>query len=229
MLKDELLVWFRKGVFSFVIGFIVTITLGSILAFIFASITNQFFFVTGGLPLSWLHIFPGFAIAVYDYFAFILDLLFWTFLIFLILTRKKKIKKTKIKEVKVKEQKESRLLTYFEIKPSKKEVKKFVIVSVGGAIVLIFITIVMSFIMTIPSANKTDESGDAILFYSNDGVPLSFINISRSVSYEPVKVEISNWGNLLLDFTLYVFLIFVLSYVIEIILINRRIIKKSHI
>lgn len=87
--------WIKKSLFSFIIGFIITIITGVILALIFSDVTNQSIILIGGLPLSWLRLILG--IPYYDSVALILDIMFWTFVIFLIKTRKKEEKKPKQK------------------------------------------------------------------------------------------------------------------------------------
>jgi len=48
---EEWMNWIRKSIFSFILGFIITLILGTILAVIFADATEQFFVMMGVLIL----------------------------------------------------------------------------------------------------------------------------------------------------------------------------------
>ena len=85
----------RKGLLSFIVGFILTIVLGITLMIIFSlnGENANSFFLTGGLPLSWIYsinLGPLGNLVQYEYANLFLDIIFWTFVTFLIFTRRKK-------------------------------------------------------------------------------------------------------------------------------------------
>ncbi|UCD13635.1 MAG: hypothetical protein JSW60_08775 [Thermoplasmatales archaeon] len=192
MPTDETLVWIRKGIFSFIIGFIITIILGVIFAILFADVTEQFYLVVGGFPLSWLRITFGFM--SYDYFAFVLDLLFWTFIVFLIATRKKKKEGFSIGE-------------YFE-DPK----RKFLLEATSFSIV---IALIISLITILAGVVKLGELQRGEIWEA--GFPLPWLEVSSTLHEEVwIKtVVVSNWLNLIVDFILFSVLAFGIIYVVN--------------
>lgn len=110
--------------------------------------------------------------------------------------------------------------SYFKVKLDKKEIGQIAVISVCIAIALVFITIIIGSVSMI-TADKTQ------IFDIEMGFPFPWIRISHIDAYHSLAMEISNWLNIIVDFILYTTLVFGLSYPVEIILKNHKIIKKS--
>ncbi|MBN2603000.1 MAG: hypothetical protein JXA91_02575 [Candidatus Thermoplasmatota archaeon] len=186
----------RKGVFSFIIGFIITIILGVVLAFIFADVTEQSYFIYGGIPLSWLHFILGFP--GYDYFAFVLDLLFWWFIAFLIMTRKRKVSYEKSEES----------AKVVDEKPYN-ELVKIVLISCFIGFAILFLTLIVGLIIV--ALNDPSKN----IFKVEIGFPLSWLKIAHLSSHGDFIFEVSNWLYLIFDFLIYLGLCFGFSYFYE--------------
>jgi hypothetical protein len=200
----------KKGVFSFIIGFIITLVLGVILALASGSVPDQSIFVYGGFPLPWLRIILG--MPIYDPVGLILDLLFWTFVVFLIITRTKKESQTK---------KQSQPISaYFKVKLNKKELTKLLIISFSIAFALILISMIIGFIFVSQIDVKTNIVNIGL------GFPFDWFHIYHLEENTPVTVEISNWIAMIVDFILYALLCFIFGYLGDVILKNRKLINS---
>ncbi|MCK5261069.1 MAG: hypothetical protein KAJ44_02710 [Thermoplasmatales archaeon] len=187
MTTDEILIWIRKSVFSFIIGFIITIILGVIFAILFSAATEQFYFVMGGFPLSWLRITLGFV--SYDYFAFVLDLMFWSFIVFLIVTKKKKERKFQIKG-------------FFESTD-----RRFLLYVTLISIVIALIIMLITYGFGTMKLNEIQQDSS-----SEEGFPLPWLRVSYEQEGDVwIKgMIVSDW----LGFVLDAFLFFAVSFLI---------------
>jgi len=212
----------RKGIFSFVVGFIITIILGVVMAFISYLTGFQSFLFSGGIPLTWLYFLKeGLGIklnlSLYDYFAFAMDIVFWTFVVFLIITRTKKEKSTKRMSVPSS--------GYFKEKLDGKEIRKISIISISIASIIVFIT----FFTFITGGSAPHPTGVDQIYDIKHGFPFPWYR-TYQIDYGSPSAEVSNWMNLIFDIIIYLLIyfliIFGIYYFVETLLKNRRL-KKA--
>lgn len=110
--------------------------------------------------------------------------------------------------------------SYFKVKLDKKEIVQIAVISVCIAIALVFITIIIGSV-SMSASDKTQ------IFDIEVGFPFPWIRVSHIDLHHSPAMEISNWSNIIVDFILYTILVFGLSYPVETILKNNKIIKNQ--
>lgn len=182
----------RKGMFSFIIGFIVTMILGVILAFIFSNESYQGYWLSGGFPLPWLNIIFG--QVTYDVVGLILDLLFWTFIIFLVITRNKE------------KSNKSDLFKFFKLDYENKKINTIIINSILLSFGLFLIVLLFGLIQVFTTTSNQ-------IFRFSIGFPFTWFQIFRISQNANVVYEITSVPNIFINFIIYFIIFFVAYYV----------------
>jgi len=132
---------------------------------------------------------------------------------------KEKVNKWKEEGYKVDEL-ERMISSIGKVKLNRKEIKQVAIISISIAIALVCITFVIGNIAVINQINQPRQ------FNIDLGFPFSWLNIHNYL-YSGLSLEVSNWLNLIINFILYIALVFGISYPAETILKGRKIQKES--
>jgi len=132
---------------------------------------------------------------------------------------KEKVNKWKEEGYKVDEL-ERMISSIGKVKLDRKEIMQITAISISIAIALVCITFVIGNVAVINQINQLRQ------FNIDLGFPFSWLNIHNSQISE-LSLEVSNWLNLIINFILYVALVFGISYPVEAILKGRRIRKES--
>jgi len=131
---------------------------------------------------------------------------------------KEKVNKWKEEGYKVDEL-ERMISSIGNVKLDRKEIMQITAISISIAIALVCITFVIGNVAVINQINQPRQ------FNIDLGFPLSWLNIHNSQISE-LSLEVSNWLNLIINFILYVALVFGISYTAETILKGGKYEKK---
>ena len=135
----------------------------------------------------------------------------------------KEFRKRKEKEIrneverKYQDNKKIDLQSYFKVKLDKTEIKKVAVISTFFPVAIMCITILIGSLSMIIFSNTSAYDIDF-------GFPLSWFYIAGK--YSSLEMGVSNWFNLIVNFILFLGIIFFLTYIYETINKNRKILSN---